>query len=127
MLTAAGADIRRRSRRHRVGLRSGLHGQYGGLVTVYAIAQLSINDRARYDRYATAFMPVLAKYGGRLLAADEQPSIVEGQWNGDKVVLISFPDLRTFTAWANSPEYEEISRDRLAAAEGPVLLVRGLD
>lgn len=71
-------------------------------------------------------MPVLTNYGGRLLAADEQPSIVEGQWIGDKVVLIAFPDQDTYTVWANSPEYIEISKDRLAAAEGPVLLVRGL-
>lgn len=97
-----------------------------GPVTFYAIAQLSIHDRVRYDRYAAAFMPVLAKYGGRLLAADEHPSIVEGQWSGDKVVLMAFPDRDTFTAWANSPKYQEISKDRLAATEGPVLLVHAL-
>ncbi len=95
-------------------------------MTVYAIAQLTIHDRGRYDRYTAAFMPVLTKYGGRLLAADEQPGIVEGQWDGDKVVIIAFPDRDTFTAWANSPEYKEISEDRLASTEGPVLLVHGL-
>ena len=100
--------------------------RYGDLVTVYAIAQLSIHDRARYDRYMTAFMPVFAKYGGRLLAADERPGLVEGQWSGDKVVLMEFQDRDAFTAWANSPEYQEISKDRLAATEGVVLLVRGL-
>ena len=41
-------------------------------------------------------------------------------------VLIAFPDQKTFTGWANSPEYKEISKDRLAATEGSVLLVRGL-
>ena len=73
-----------------------------------------------------AFMPVFAKYGGRLLAADEHPGVIEGQWNKDKVVLMEFPDRDTFTAWANSPEYQEIAKDRLAAAETVVLLVRGL-
>jgi hypothetical protein len=37
-------------------------------------------EEARYDRYVAAFMPVLRKYGGRLLAADERPEVVEGQW-----------------------------------------------
>ena len=101
-------------------------GRYGDTVTVYAIAQLSIHDRARYGRYMAAFMPVCAKYGGRLLAADEHPGVVEGQWSGDKVVLLEFPDRDTYTAWANSPEYQEIAKDRLAAAETVVLLVRGL-
>ena len=71
-------------------------------------------------------MPVLLRYGGRLLAADERPALVEGQWAGDKVVIIAFPDQDRFSAWANSPEYREISRDRVAATEGPVLLVHGL-
>ena len=93
---------------------------------MYAIAQLSIHDRVRYDRYMAAFMPVFAKYGGRLLAADEHPGVIEGQWNKDKVVLMEFPDRDTFTAWANSPEYQEIAKDRLAAAQTVVLLVRGL-
>jgi uncharacterized protein (DUF1330 family) len=99
---------------------------HGGLVTVYAIALLSIHDRARYDRYAEAFMPVLRKYGGRLLVADEQPGVVEGQWDGDKVIVISFPGMQAFTTWMTSAEYQEISRDRVAATHGVVLLVRGI-
>ncbi len=95
-------------------------------MTVYAIAQLAIHDRVRYDRYVAAFMPVLIKYGGRLLAADERPVVVEGEWGGDKVIVMAFPDRDTFTTWATSPEYQEISKDRVAATEGVVLLVRGL-
>ncbi|MEU3354385.1 DUF1330 domain-containing protein [Streptomyces sp. NPDC037389] len=95
-------------------------------MTVYAIAQLSIHDRPRYESYAARFASVLTRYGGRLLAADERPRVVEGQWDRDKVVLLAFPDHDAFTAWADSPEYQEISRDRLAAAGGPVLLVRGV-
>ena len=95
-------------------------------MTVYAIAQLTIHDRARYERYAAAFMPILAEYGGRLLAADEHFEVTEGQWDGDKIVLMAFPDRETFTAWVTSPEYREISKDRLAAAETTGILVRGL-
>jgi uncharacterized protein (DUF1330 family) len=95
-------------------------------VTVYAIAQLTIHDRPRYDRYVAAFMPVLTKYGGRLLAVDDQPEVVEGQWGGGRVIVLSFPDRETFTTWASSPDYQEIAQDRLAAAEGPILLVQGV-
>jgi uncharacterized protein (DUF1330 family) len=95
-------------------------------VTVYAIAQLTIHDRARYQRYVAAFMPILAKYGGQLLAADEHPEVTEGQWDGNKVVLMSFPDRETFTTWATSPEYREISADRLAGADTVALLIRGM-
>jgi uncharacterized protein (DUF1330 family) len=100
--------------------------RYGGAVTVYAIAQLIIHDRERYDRYASAFMPIITKYGGRLLAADEAPLPVEGEWNRQKLVLMEFPDRDTFQAWANSPEYVEISKDRQAGADTVTVLVRGL-
>ena len=71
-------------------------------------------------------MPILIKHGGRLLAADEHPEVTEGQWDGDKIVLMAFPDRKTFTAWATSPEYREIAKDRLAAAQTTGILVRGL-
>jgi uncharacterized protein (DUF1330 family) len=100
--------------------------RYRNPVTVYAIAQLTIHDRARYQRYVDAFMPILIKHGGRLLAADEHPEVTEGRWDGDKIVLLAFPDRASFTAWATSPEYREIAKDRLAGAENTAVLVRGL-
>jgi uncharacterized protein (DUF1330 family) len=42
------------------------------------------------------------------------------------VVLISFPDEAAFRSWADSPEYQEISKDRQAGADTVVLLVKGL-
>jgi len=30
---------------------------------------------------------------------------------------MAFPDRDTFTTWATSPEYQEISKDRVAATE----------
>lgn len=85
-------------------------------MTVYVIVQLKINDRAAYDRYQARFFGVFKKFNGRLLSADENPKIVEGTWDRDKLVLMSFPDEAAYRAWADSPEYLEISRDRKAGA-----------
>ena len=51
--------------------------------------------------------------------------MIEGEWNRDKLVLMSFPDVAAFRAWADSPDYLEISRDRKAGAEAIVLLTKG--
>ena len=95
-------------------------------MTVYAIAQISIHDRGRYDRYAARFLPTLQRYGGRLLAADEQPEAIEGALGCEKVILLSFPDADAFRAWESSAEYGAIAGDRRAAVTGGVLLIRGL-
>jgi uncharacterized protein (DUF1330 family) len=95
-------------------------------VTVYAIAQLRFIDRAAYDRYQARFMDVFHRHRGTLLAADESPQVVEGRWDRDKVVLMSFPDQEAFRLWSESPDYQEISKDRRAGADTVVLLAKGL-
>ena len=95
-------------------------------MTVYAIAQLRFTDRAAYDRYQARFMEVFRRHPGTLLAADESPQVIEGQWDREKVVLMSFPDKDAFRDWAQSSEYQNISNDRLAGADTLVLLVKGL-
>src|SRR5262245_53088897 len=81
----------------RVRWQSGAHAwpcSAGGVgMSVYAIAQLSFKDRRAYARYQARFMDVLRKSrGGRLLVADEAPLQLEGRWDRDKLVIISFPD-----------------------------------
>lgn len=96
-------------------------------MTVFALAQLKFKDREAYQRYQERFMPILMEYGGRLLAADENPDTIEGIWEGDKVVLISFTSRERFAAWSQSPSYQEIAKDRRAGADASVLLLKGIE
>ena len=96
-------------------------------MTVYAIVQLNIHDRPTYDRYVERFMSVFEKFDGKVLAADDHPRVLQGEWNMNRLVLMSFPDRRSFAAWATSPEYEEIAKDRIASSTGVFLLAHGLD
>jgi uncharacterized protein (DUF1330 family) len=43
-----------------------------------------------------AFMEIVQRYAGTLLAADDAPQIIEGEWRRDKVVLIAFPKETAF-------------------------------
>lgn len=95
-------------------------------MTVYALAQISIHDREAYNRYQARFMEVFQRFNGRLLAADEAPQVIEGNWDRQKAVLMAFPDEASFRAWAGSPAYQEISKDRVAGSTGVVLLLKGL-
>lgn len=96
------------------------------LMSIFVIAQISITDRDAYDKYQARFLEVFTKFKGKLLAADENPQIIEGVWKREKVILMQFPDENSFRGWANSPEYLEISKDRKLGSEGVVLLVKGI-
>jgi uncharacterized protein (DUF1330 family) len=95
-------------------------------MTVYAIAMFSITDRAVYGRYQAQFMGVLNRHKGKVLAADEHPVVVEGNWGRDKVVMLSFANEADFREFMDSPEYQDISKERRAATNGFIVLVRGV-
>lgn len=95
-------------------------------MTVYVLAQLRFKDRPAYDRYQAAFGKVFREFNGTVLVADAAPNVMEGRWENDKVVLLSFPDEASCRAWADSPVYQDISRDRLTGADSTVLLLRGI-
>ena len=94
---------------------------------VYVVAQLRFKDVERYRRYQSRFADVFKKFpGGRLLAADEAPGRLDGDWQADKIVIMSFDSEDQARLFLDSPEYDEISVDRRAGAETSALLVRGL-
>ena len=95
-------------------------------MSVYVIAQISIHDRDAYEKYQSQFIDVFKKFDGKLLAADLDPQVVEGVWNHEKVVLMEFPDEKTFQDWASSPDYQKIAKDRHAGSNAMVLLVRSI-
>ncbi|MGD2134052.1 MAG: DUF1330 domain-containing protein [Maricaulaceae bacterium] len=96
-------------------------------MTVYVVAALKFTDRARYDRYQAAFLPVFAKFNGAVLAADESPTPLTENFDRQKVVIMAFPDEAEAQRFLQSPEYQEISVDREAGADTMSALVHGLD
>ena len=60
------------------------------------------------------------------MAADEHPTVLEGQDGPDKIVILEFPDEVAALEFHNSAEYQEISIDRKASADALVLQCRGL-
>ena len=95
-------------------------------MTVYVVAQLRFVDRPAYDRYQARFMDAFRQSEGRLLVADEKPKVIEGSWDREKLVIMSFPTEASARAFLASKAYEEIARDRRAGADTLALLAEGI-
>jgi uncharacterized protein (DUF1330 family) len=91
----------------------------------YIVSQMRFVDRATYDRYQSRFMGVFRQFKGQVLAADEHPSVVEGKWDAEKIVILEFPDEAEAGRFATSPEYQEIAVDRIKGTQSVVLFVQG--
>jgi len=95
-------------------------------MSVYVIVQLTVHDRNRYDVYAGQLVATMTQHGGKVLVADDAPRVLEGEWSGNRVVMLQFPDRDAFRTWAGSPEYQAIVGDRHASSDAVITLVRSL-
>lgn len=93
----------------------------------YFSAQIRIHDPAEYERYLEDFDDIFSRYKGKYLAIDESPTLLEGEWNYTKTVLISFKSREDFEAWYFSRDYQQILKYRLNAAKCDSILIEGKD
>ena len=84
----------------------------------------SMKDAARYAAYLQKAGPSLADREARLLVANGALTPLEGQCP-DGVVIIEFPDLQAARDWYDSPAYQAVIGERLAATEGRAVIVEG--
>ena len=96
-------------------------------MSVYIIAQISIHDRAEYDKYSNGFMDVFERFNGELLVVSENPLVVEGEWPYTRTVVIRFPSAEDARRWYESPEYQKIAEHRHRASKGNAVIVEGLE
>jgi|TARA_B100000524_G_C23472017_1_gene306494 uncharacterized protein (DUF1330 family) len=95
-------------------------------MSVYLIAQINIHDRDRYGQYEAGFMEIFAQYGGEMLAVEESPTVLEGQWPYTRTVLIRFADKAEADAWYKSDAYQELACHRWEASVADVAVLQGV-
>ena len=96
-------------------------------MSFYFMAGISIKDGDEYKHYLEQVDGVFERYRGRYLAVDDHPEVLEGKWESERAVLISFETREDFDAWYRSKEYQEILKYRLRAAECNTILFEGKD
>ena len=95
-------------------------------MTVYFVALVDIADRQEFGVYEQGFMDVFSQYGGRILAVDDSPTVLEGAWPHTRTVLMSFPSAEELERWYHSPEYQTISQHRHKASRADIAVIKGL-
>lgn len=93
----------------------------------YFSAQISIHDPDEYERYLETFDAIFSRHRGKILAVDESPTVLEGEWKYTKSVLIRFDSRSDFEDWYFSKDYQQIIKYRLNAAKCDSILIEGYE
>jgi uncharacterized protein (DUF1330 family) len=92
---------------------------------VYAIAQGRIEDRDMLNEYVTKAIPFIEECGGRILGFDETPTVIEGEVDRPRTVIIEFESREAFQQWYDSDTYQEMLPLRLDSTPGTLIVVDG--
>ncbi len=88
--------------------------------------QLEVTDAEAWEEYRSNIRGLLAEFGARVIAADSEPKVLEGEWPCTRNVIIEFPDMETVERWHASDEYKPLLDLRLGAASGMAIAVNGV-
>lgn len=95
-------------------------------MTVYAVALINIHDRKTYEQYSAGFMDIFTQHQGTMLAVDEAPVTLEGDWPYTRTVLIEFPDRAALDAWYFSEAYQRLMQHRTSASVASIAVLNAL-
>lgn len=95
------------------------------MTKAYVIGQISITNPEAYAVYAAQVPQTIAAFGGKYLVRGGDASQLEGQSQGNRNVVLEFPNREVAQAWYNSDAYQAIIHHRTDNATGALVLVDG--
>ena len=93
----------------------------------YIIYVEDIKDEAAMGEYAGKAMVSLLQGGGTVAALDDNPDVREGEWYGNRTVILEFASVDAARAWYESADYQAAIPLRQGAADGNVVIVSGFE
>ena len=96
------------------------------MLAAYLIAQLKVTNSQKYKEYIEKVPEIIKKYGGEYLARGGEYTVVEGEDNYPRIILIKFPSYEKALEWYNSEEYKPTKQIRLDNSEGTNIIIKGI-
>lgn len=95
-------------------------------MAAYFIVQSTISDEAQYQKYRDAVIPLMARFGGKILVRGAKVEALEGHHDGRRMVIFEFPSMDAIHDFWNSPDYVPVKKIRDGAATLDVWAVAGV-
>jgi uncharacterized protein (DUF1330 family) len=94
-------------------------------VPAYLVVENQITNPKAYDEYRRQVVPLLGRFGARILVRGGPISHLEGDWKPQRLVIIEFPSTDALQAWYHSAEYAPLRALRQSASIGSIVAADG--
>jgi len=92
----------------------------------YLVAAETVHDEELFAEYRKQVVATVDAFGGRFIARGGKQTVLEGQWQNPRTVIIEFPTREAAEAWYKSSDYQKIIGLRLKSASGNLTIVDGM-
>ncbi|MDD5066746.1 MAG: DUF1330 domain-containing protein [bacterium] len=97
-------------------------------MSVYMIVETKeVTDKQGYDKYIREVPRTVEQYGGKYLARGSDVTVMSGDWQPQRLILIEFGSPEKFRAWRDSPEYRQVAPLRERSARVNAVVVTGVE
>ena len=91
----------------------------------YLVLDLEITDAAGFMPYVAAIPAHIERHGGRYIVRGVQPTLMEGDWTPERLVIIEFPERANAEAFLADPDIQDLFKVRHATTISKLLLAEG--
>lgn len=91
----------------------------------YLVLDFSVADLPGFLPYVNAIPAFIEKHGGRYLVRGVEPTVMEGEWRPDRMVILEFPARQNAEAFLNDPEAQALFDVRHRTTNSKLVLAEG--
>jgi uncharacterized protein (DUF1330 family) len=91
----------------------------------YLVLDLSVNNFSGFRKYIAEIPAFIAKHSGKYIVQGVVPTIIEGDWKPERVVIIEFSERVNAEAFLRDPEIQDLFKVRHETTTSKLVLVDG--
>ena len=92
----------------------------------FLVVDIEVAKPEAYGDYIKQVPPLVAKHGGVYRIRGGHHTVMEGDWNPKRLVLIEFPDRKSAEAFYTDTAYADLKALRQATTTSKLLIIDGL-
>ena len=93
----------------------------------YLVLDFSVHDLPGFRPYVSAIPAFIEKHGGRYIVRGVEPTVMEGDWAPERVVILEFPSRENAKAFLDDPDAQALFDVRHKTTNSKLVLVDGCD
>ena len=91
----------------------------------YVVLTEAIHDPDGMRVYEKASTPSVVEHGAKVLSVDEDVQVLEGEWHGNRTVLLEFESVDAAREWYESDGYQAAKPLRQGASDCNAVILSG--